>query len=86
MKISLLEEIDRSEIDSMLEECLTDDQLFNKNVIKLNNFKNYFFLNKINENNVLMLESLLDYFKKKQEFRYCSDIMRIFEMNKEIFS
>jgi len=64
---------------------LTEEQNFQKNVIILNDLKQKFAVYKIREKDKLYLEYLLKYFEELEEYRYCSDIMKIFELNDEIF-
>jgi hypothetical protein len=72
--------------DELPNNCLSEEQLFQKNKIILNNVRNFLFLNKIDENYEIVLNNLLKYFEEIEEYKYCRDILKIKEMNFEIFS
>lgn len=71
--------------DELPNNCLSEEQLFQKNKIILNNVRNFLFLNKIDENYEIVLNNLLKYFEEIEEYKYCRDILKIKEMNFEIF-
>jgi len=65
---------------------LTADQLLQKNIIILNHIRDSLVIKKITQKETDYLNFLLKYFEDIEEYRYCSDIMKIFEMNNELFS
>lgn len=70
---------------NVINSTLSDAEFFRKNVIYLNKLRQITFLYGIDDKTKIILESLLKYFEEIEEYRYCTDIMRIFEMYKNLF-
>lgn len=64
---------------------LTNAELFRKNVIYMNKIRTILFFKEIDAEATIILNSLLKFFEDIEAYEYCSDILRIIEMNKSLF-
>lgn len=64
--------------------ALTDEEFLRKNVTYLDKMKLVVFCTGMDDKIHEVLTNLLKYFEEVEEYRYCSDILKIFEMNKDL--
>lgn len=71
--------------DCLINSSLTDEEFFRKNVIYLDKIRSLVFIQGMTEEIQEVLNELLKYFEQIEEYKYCTDIQKIFEMNEELF-
>lgn len=70
---------------SIINASLTDEEFLRKNITYLDKIRSLVFVQGINNETKKVLDNLLQYFKDVEEYKYCADIMKIFEMNEDLF-
>ena len=71
--------------DSFINSSLTDEEFFRKNVAYVDRIRTMVFIMGIDDEIKTVLNELLKYFEEIEEYKYCADIQKIFEMNEELF-
>lgn len=65
----------------LLHKSLKDDELFRKNVIILDKIRQTTLLFGIDND---MLQNLLRYFESVEAYEYCTDVLKVYELDEEL--
>ena len=69
---------------NFVNKSLTEDELFRKNVLILDKVRNITFLFGIDDKMKQILEDLKQYFESTEAYEYCSDVLKIYELDQEL--
>ena len=70
--------------ETLLNKSLKDDELFRKNVIILDKIRQTTLLFGMDDDMNDILKELLQYFESVEAYEYCTDIMKVYELDEEL--